>query len=56
MNEKDYAVEHDAKGKPIAFGKYKKSNAAANLLTTVEDFGNFTTFIINGARLSKKFI
>lgn len=53
MLEKDYAVEHDENGKPITFEKYKEANAAANLLTTAEDFGNFMAHIINGAGLSE---
>ncbi len=48
-----YAVEHDEKGNPIEFEKYTKANAAANLLTTVRDYGIFMSHILNGAGLSK---
>lgn len=50
--EKNYAVEHDAFGMPIAYKKFTTPNAAANLLTTVQDYGIFMTHIINGAGLS----
>ncbi len=52
MQEKNYAIEHDESGKPIVFEKYTEANAAANLLTTVKDYGNFMAYIINGAGLS----
>ena len=52
LNEKNYAVEHDEFGQPIPYEKYTATNAAANLLTTVEDYGIFMAHIINGAGLS----
>ena len=52
VNESRYAVESDTKGNPIPFEKYYQSNAAANLLTTVEDYGKFLVHILNKAGLS----
>ena len=52
LNEENYAVEHDEFGKSIAYEKYTSANAAANLLTTVQDYGTFMAHIINGAGLS----
>lgn len=53
MDENKYAVESDEEGTPIEFQKYYKPNGAANLLTTVEDYGKFLVNIINGAGLSE---
>ena len=44
---------YDSDGKAFETVKYYEANAAANLLTTVEDYGNFLTYILNGADLSK---
>jgi len=52
VDESRYAVESDTAGRPIAFQKYYQPNAAANLLTTVEDYGNFLVDILNNAGLS----
>jgi len=52
LNEKNYALEHDENGEPIAFEKYYDTNAAANLLTTIQDYSNFMVHILNGAGLS----
>lgn len=52
VSEADYAVEHDAGGAPMAFAKHAEANAAANLLTTVEDFGRLVAYVVNGAGLS----
>ena len=49
-----YAVEHNESGKPIEFEKYDYVNAAANLLTTAEDYSKFIVYILNGAGLSTK--
>ena len=49
---KNYAVTHDEFRKPLPIYKYKTANAAANLLTTIEDYGVFMVHIINGAGLS----
>jgi CubicO group peptidase (beta-lactamase class C family) len=51
-DESRYAVESDTMGLPIKFEKYFSSNAAANLLTTVEDYGKFLVYILDGAGLS----
>lgn len=52
LKEENYAAEHDEHGRPIVYEKYTTVNAAANLLTTVQDYGTFMTHIINGAGLS----
>lgn len=52
MDEKRYAKNYDEKRKAFKTAKYHEANAAANLLTTVEDYGNFLTYILNGADLS----
>ncbi|MBL4706380.1 MAG: beta-lactamase family protein, partial [Flavobacteriales bacterium] len=52
LNENDFAVEHDEYGNPLVNEKYTVANAAANLLTTVQDYGNFMVHLINGAGLS----
>lgn len=52
INENDYAVEHDENGEPIRFEKYYNANAAANLLTTANDYSKFLIYIMNGADLS----
>lgn len=54
IDENMYAVEHDENGKPIKFEKYKTVNAAANLLTTANDYSKFLVHIMNGAGLSEK--
>ncbi|MEB8346533.1 class A beta-lactamase-related serine hydrolase [Flavobacteriaceae bacterium KMM 6898] len=52
MDETRYAQNFDKDGKQIATTKYYEANAAANLLTTVEDYGRFIAYVINGAGLS----
>lgn len=52
VDENRYAVESDPEGNPLAYDKYKTVNAAANLLTTVEDYGKFLVYILDGAGLS----
>jgi CubicO group peptidase (beta-lactamase class C family) len=56
VDEKRYAKNYDTAGNAIATAKYYKANAAANLLTTVEDYGNFLTYILNGAGLSQQLL
>ena len=53
INENDYAFEHDENGKTITLEKYYDINAAANLMTTANDYSKFLIYIINGAGLSK---
>ncbi|TCI93146.1 serine hydrolase [Tenacibaculum sp. M341] len=48
-----YAFEHDEYGKKIPLEKHVKVNAAANLLTTAEDYAKFLVHILNGAGISK---
>jgi CubicO group peptidase (beta-lactamase class C family) len=52
MDEKRYVGNYDKNGNPYQLAKYYKANAAANLLTTIEDYGNFLAYILNGADLS----
>lgn len=54
VDESRYAVESDVEGNPIEFQKYYQANAAANLLTTVEDYANFLVDILDNAGLSNE--
>ena len=54
MDESRYAHEHDENGEPISFKKHTQANAAANLLTTIADYGKFMVSILNGAGLSNE--
>lgn len=53
-DESRYAVESDATGQPMKYEKYYTSNAAANLLTTVEDYSKFLMHILQHAGLSQE--
>ena len=53
MDENRYVRNYDKDGKAFETIKYFQANAAANLLTTVEDYGNFLSYVLNGAELSK---
>ncbi|WP_236669156.1 class A beta-lactamase-related serine hydrolase [Aquimarina mytili] len=53
MDETRYAQNFDNKGNKIPTKKYYKANSAANLLTTVEDYGRFMEYVINDTSLSK---
>ncbi|RXR34813.1 DUF4440 domain-containing protein [Flavobacterium piscinae] len=52
VDEERYAQNYDDKGNTIDNKKYFEANAAANLLTTVEDYGSFIAYLTNGAQLS----
>lgn len=52
VDERRYAVESDTNGRPLPFPKYHTANAAANLLTTVEDYGKFLVHVLDSAGLS----
>lgn len=52
MDEKRYAKNYDNEGKALPTEKYYKANAAANLLTTVADYGSFLAYMAQGAGLS----
>ena len=52
MDESRYATQHDRKGKAVSVKKYYKANAAANLLTTIEDYAKFMTHVMGGAGIS----
>ena len=54
MDESRYAQNFDEKGNLIPTERYYESNSAANLLTTIEDYGNFMTYVMNGAGISKE--
>ncbi|TYP71602.1 beta-lactamase [Aquimarina intermedia] len=54
IDEQLYAVEHDENGDPIPFEKYTQTNAAANLMTTAEEYAIFMIHILNGAGLFEK--
>ncbi|MBX9734421.1 MAG: class A beta-lactamase-related serine hydrolase [Chitinophagaceae bacterium] len=53
MDETRYIRNYDKDGNAYETSKYFKANGAANLLTTVEDYGNFLVYILNGAELSQ---
>lgn len=53
MDESRYAQNFDKEGKILETVKYYEANAAANLLTTVEDYGKFLAYVIDGADLSE---
>lgn len=53
MNESKFAVGCDAEGNPYKIFKNTEANAADDLLTTVEDYGNFLVAVMNGGGLSK---
>jgi CubicO group peptidase (beta-lactamase class C family) len=48
-----YAIPHDTQGNKIEISiKDRGVNAAALLLTTIEDYSNFMIYVMNGAELS----
>ena len=53
LDQNRYAQNYDENGEKLETTKYFNANAAANLLTTVEDYGKFIAYVINGADLSK---
>jgi len=53
MDESRYAQNFNERGERIETAKYYEANAAANLLTTIEDYGKFLEFVIKGAGLSE---
>lgn len=46
VDENRYAINHDANGVALPTDKYYKANAAANLLTTVEDYTKFLVYLM----------
>lgn len=53
MDETRYAHNYNEQGEEIETLKYHEANAAANLLTTIKDYGSFLEYVINGAGLSE---
>jgi len=53
VEEKRYAQNFNSNGEIITTEKHYEANAAANLLTTVEDYGKFLEHLIDGAGLSE---
>lgn len=51
ISENNYAYEHDENGMQLSLDKHTNANAAANLLTTIEDYCRFMLHILNGANL-----
>jgi len=49
-----FAVNHDHVGKPIKSNslKSRKPNAAANMFTTIDDYGKFSEWVLAGADLT----
>ncbi len=52
-DESRFAIGYDKTGKPYETVKNKKANAADDLHTTIEDYGNFMVSILNGKNLNK---
>ncbi|MBA5791705.1 class A beta-lactamase-related serine hydrolase [Flavobacterium sp. xlx-214] len=52
-DESRFAIGYDENGNPYKTIKNKTSNAADDLLTTIEDYGNFLVNILNGGNLSE---
>lgn len=52
LDEERYAVEHDEYGEVVEFEKHKTSSAAANLMTTSNDYSKFLVHIMEGAGLA----
>ena len=49
-----FARGYNNQGKPYKTVKHKTANAADDLLTTIEDYGNFLVSVLNGDGLSEK--
>lgn len=56
VDEKRYSENYDKLGKIIPTEKHHTANAADNLLTTVEDYGNFLAYVLKGADLSDELV
>ena len=54
MDESRFAKWHSAKGELYETYRNSRVSAADDLLTTIEDYSKFVTYIIEGAGLSKK--
>ncbi|WP_430412694.1 serine hydrolase domain-containing protein [Kordia sp.] len=54
METSTFANTHNKEGKPYSYDKATKANAADNLLTTIEDFGNIAVNILQRKHLTEK--
>ena len=54
VRRQTYAGEHDEGGGLLPLKEHDQTNAAANLLTTVTDYGKFLAHVLAGAGLSKE--
>ena len=54
IEESTFANTHNSKGKLYIYDKATEANAADNLLTTIEDFGNLVVNILKRKNLSDK--
>jgi CubicO group peptidase (beta-lactamase class C family) len=52
-DESRFAIGYDKTGKPYKTVKNKTANAADDLHTTIEDYGNFLVSILDGGNLNK---
>jgi len=52
LKEEEYAIEHDEFLNPIVYEKNTEASAAANVLTSIQDYGKFMCHIMAGAGLS----
>lgn len=53
IDESRFAIGYDINGKPYETIKNKTANAADDLHTTIEDYGNFLVNILNGGNLKE---
>ena len=54
IDEKRYAFNHNSEGKLLETVRNKKAYASDLLVSTIEDYGKFAAFVINGGGLSKE--
>lgn len=53
-DESRFAIGYDENGKPYEIVKNKTANAADDLHTTVEEYGNFLVNVLNGGNLNQR--
>ena len=54
LNQAKFAIGYNAKGNAYQINKNTKANAADDLLTTIEDYGKFMVWVMDGGGLSKQ--